>query len=251
MGLTHDLVLTDVADESLNEFASELICDGYTIAGVHPGDLGDAALLGRIVADLADGYPFAVVHTAGISPAMAGWRPIIEVNLVTTEKLLRAVEPHLLPGSVAVLIASVAGHARIGIPDARAIVAGPMAEDFVDRIGVAIRETTDANGGSESVLAYILSKLGVLVAGELRAHAWGARGARIVSISPGMILTPMGRAELEATPGSRELGEAAPAGRLGNALDIAKAARFLISDEASFITGCDLRVDGGSVGSRR
>jgi NAD(P)-dependent dehydrogenase (short-subunit alcohol dehydrogenase family) len=61
------------------------------------------------------------------------------------------------------------------------------------------------------------------------------------------MLTPMGRQELEKTDGAQTVLDAAPAGRPGTAMDIAMAARFLASDEASFITGSDVRVDGGSV----
>lgn len=251
LGLSHDLVLTDINATALDGFAAELETDGYTIRGTHAGDLADGAMLNAIVADLADGAPFAVVHTAGISPAMGTWRQIIETNLVGTEKLLRAIDPHLVPGSVAVLIASVAAYAPLPTEDAAAMLAAPMDEHFAAWIERVIVESADPTGSNASIMAYILSKKGVQVIAEKRSLAWGLKGARIISISPGMILTPMGRQEIEATPGARVLGEQAPAGRLGSALDIAKAVRFLVSDAASFITGCDLRVDGGSVGSRR
>jgi len=80
---------------------------------------------------------------------------------------------------------------------------------------------------------------------------WGKHGARIVTISPGLIQTPMGRKEVAETPGAAETRDAAPAGRAGTAMDIALAARFLASDEASFITGSDLKVDGGAVAAMK
>jgi NAD(P)-dependent dehydrogenase (short-subunit alcohol dehydrogenase family) len=95
--------------------------------------------------------------------------------------------------------------------------------------------------------AYSLSKRAVIALAERRAVAWGAQGARIVSISPGLIATPMGRQEMAATDAAARLADVTPAGRPGTAAEIAQAARFLTSDEASFITGCDLRVDGGAV----
>ena len=249
LGATHDLVLTDVAAAPLADFAAALGAEGYTIAGAHAGDLGDEAVLAALTAHLSADAPLALIHTAGLSPSMAGWQAIIEVNLIATETLLRAVEPYLAPGSVAVLIASAAGHVPVVLPDAPAILADPLDPAFIARIGAVIEGAT--GGIQASGLAYLLSKQAVLATVERRAPVWGAKGARIVSISPGMILTPMGRRELAETPGAKELDQAAPLGRSGSAMDIAMAARFLVSDEASFITGSDLKVDGGSIAVTR
>lgn len=250
LGATHDLILTDVAAGALDGFAAELVADGYAVVGVHAGDLGDEALLVTLAAHLG-GAPFALIHTAGLSPAMAGWQAIIEVNLVATEKLLRAVEPRVLPGTVAVLIASAAGYVPMAAVDATAILAEPLAADFIVRIDALIDAATGGAAAVASGLSYALSKQAILALVEHRAAAWGARGARILSISPGMILTPMGRKELAETPPARAFAQSAPAGRSGTALDIALAARFLVSDEASFITGSDLKVDGGAIAVTR
>ncbi len=80
---------------------------------------------------------------------------------------------------------------------------------------------------------------------------WGTKGARITSISPGLILTPMGRREIAASSGAAEHGDAAALGRKGTPMDIALAAQFLASDAAAYITGTDLRVDGGSIAVER
>ena len=80
---------------------------------------------------------------------------------------------------------------------------------------------------------------------ERRVGAWGRKGARIVSLSPGMIYTPMARREVENNDMPRATLEATPVGRWGTPADIAAAARFLASGAAGFISGCDLRIDGG------
>ncbi len=251
-GTTQDLILTDVSAGPLNGFADELRADGFGVVGVHAGDLGGQALLSALADDLSGDTPFTLLHTAGLSPSQADWQSIMKVNLIVTAKLLQAVEPRLQPGSVGVLIASTAGHLMPPIPAVQAILDQPLADDLLDRIGPLIEgmamhaAPADARG-----ISYSLSKQAVLRLCEQRASVWGAQGARIVSISPGLMLTPMGRKEVAETPGAAEMRDAAPAGRPGTAMDIALAAHFLASDSASFITGTDLRVDGGSIAAIR
>jgi NAD(P)-dependent dehydrogenase (short-subunit alcohol dehydrogenase family) len=90
---------------------------------------------------------------------------------------------------------------------------------------------------------------------RVRAAAlrWGRRGARLNAISPGVIATSMGRAELDGPSGSfmRTMVDGSGSARLGTADDIAAAVEFLLSPRASFITGVDLLVDGGVVAAMR
>ena len=93
--------------------------------------------------------------------------------------------------------------------------------------------------------AYGLAKRGVALLCEILASTWGQHGARIVSLSPGIIDTPMGRLELENQPAMAEIVKQTPLGRIGRPEEIAMSIDFLMSKEASYITGTDLRVDGG------
>ena len=246
LGAAQDLVLTDHPASTLESFSDELRQEGYGVAAVHLGDLRDDALLRSLAQDLPEA-PFTLVHTAGLSPALAGWREIMDVNLVATEKLLQVVEPRLQPGSVAVLISSAAGY-RISAPaEAQALLANPLRADFLDRIGVLVASLADGRQGGAEGVSYSLSKQALHRICERRAAAWGARGARIVSVSPTLSLTPMGRQEIARTPAAAAFARGAPLGRMGTAMDVAAAVRFLTGDDASFISGCDLRVDGGSL----
>jgi NAD(P)-dependent dehydrogenase (short-subunit alcohol dehydrogenase family) len=251
-GATHDLVLSDVAGESLTSFVKELEGEGYTVVGTHPGDLCDDTLLAAIANDLRGEAAFTILHTAGLSPSLAAWKAIMTVNLIGSEKLLQVIEPILTLGSVAVIIASTAGHSMPAIPDVDALLDAPLASGFIDHIGAMVEAMAPMAGPAGSGgISYSMSKRGVLRMVERKAALWGKKGARIVSISPGLILTPMGRKELAETPGAAQVNEAAPVGRSGTAMDIALAAQFLTSDVASFITGSDLKVDGGSVAAMK
>jgi NAD(P)-dependent dehydrogenase (short-subunit alcohol dehydrogenase family) len=246
-GSIDDLVLTDVSAASLDKFATELRTDGYIVVA-HAGDMSDEGLIATLVKEVAQGgNPFAVVHTAGLSPSLADWQTIMQVNLVATEKLLRALEPALVPGSVAVLIASSAGHMFPPMPEVEAVLAQPLAQTFMATIEGVIQQMGGGNSpGGMGGISYSLSKKAVHNICTSRALIWGPKGARIISLSPGMIATPMGKSEIANTSGAQELLDATPVGRASAAaMDIALAAQFLCSNAASFISGTDLLVDGG------
>lgn len=246
-GRRYRLVLADRDAQRLKVLGDQLEADGAKVAAAIPGDLSNAATLSAVVQAIqAAGSLKALVHTAGLSTSLGTRDAILDVNLTTTVRLVDAVEPMLSPGAVGVLVASIAGHTARVSPEQR------MALDAVlDGGGApALQTLVQATGGDEIArAAYGLSKYGVIRLAERRAHKWAQSGARIVSISPGLIATPMGRKEASVMPEAARLLEATPLGRWGAALDIANAAEFLCSELAGFITGCDLRVDGGVVGA--
>ena len=248
-GRRQRLVLTDRDPGRLGALREQLEADGVEVCGAVAGNLSDAAVLSQVVeAARAAGRLGALVHTAGLATGQAGWREILEVNLMTTVRLVDAFEPLLSPGAAAVLIASIAGHTTPNMtPELRAALAAVLAgggQPALDRV-------IEAAGGEEGMswAAYGVSKYGVLRLAEARARSWAQQGARITTISPGLISTPMGRGAVEAQPEAGRLLQMTPIQRWGASLDIANAAEFLCSDLAGFVTGCDLRVDGGVVGA--
>jgi len=250
-GSAHELVLTDVGREPLEQFAEELRDDGFRVLAF-AGDIASEPVLSRI-AQVADGTcPITLIHTAGIGPSQADWRTIISINLIAAARVVRAVEPSLAAGSVAVLIASMAGYMMPPVPQLAALVADPLAPGLLDALAPIVAEMAPEDGveGNQG-LAYILSKYGIHRLAENCAGPWGRKGARIASISPGFIMTPMGRRELISSPTSAAHADTSPLGRRGTAMDIALAAQFLASDAAAYVTGCDLRVDGGSTAVSR
>ena len=249
LGHVHPLLLTDRAGSGVEELAAALVDEGYLSVDALSGDLTDEALLDRLGSSVGE-RPFLLVHCAGLSPSLADWRRIMQVNLVASEMLLRQMERVIRPGSVAVLLSSGAGY-RASPTAERALPADALAPDFLDRVGEAIAAEAGEQSGAAEGLSYALSKRGVHLLAERRALAWGRQGARIVSVSPTLTLTAMGRSEIAATPAAQAFVDSAPLGRMGTPADVAMLVEFLVSDRARFITGCDIRVDGGAVALTR
>jgi len=246
----HDVVLTDLESQPFDMFVEELRDDGYSVEA-YAGDLSSDIVLAAL-ADSCDGRPFTLIHTAGIGPSQGDWRTIMQVDLIAVEMLLRTIEPRLVPGTVAVLISSMASYMMPLSPEIASLLADPLQSGFLDKLTPIIAEIGGQMGPTgEQDLAYVLSKTAVRSIAELRAEAWGANGARINSISPGVIMTPMGRRESAISPVAAAHGDAAALRRRGTPMDIALAAQFLVSDAAAYVTGTDLRVDGGSIAVER
>jgi NAD(P)-dependent dehydrogenase (short-subunit alcohol dehydrogenase family) len=205
-------------------------------------DVSDPGAVAGLAARVQELGPFrSLVHAAGISPTMADARRVLSVDLVGTQLVLDAFEPLVRPGSSAVCFASSAAYqiALAGAdPALDALVEDPTAPDFVDRAAPRF---------VSSGLAYAWAKRGVIRASARAAVVWGRRGGRVNSVSPGIIDTGMGRQEFAAQPVMQTILDHTPAGRLGEAGEVAAAVAFLVSDEASFVSGIDLLVDGGAL----
>jgi NAD(P)-dependent dehydrogenase (short-subunit alcohol dehydrogenase family) len=121
-------------------------------------------------------------------------------------------------------------------PGLDALIEDPRSGDFLDRAASRFDDTG---------LAYGWAKRGVVRAAARAAVTWGRRGGRVNSVSPGIIDTGMGRQEFDAQPIMQVMLDNTPVGRLGRAEEVAAVVRFLVSDDASFISGVDVLIDGG------
>lgn len=251
LGRTHRMVLNDVNLAQLDALLAALTDEGYQVVAV-PGDLADPGVAEALAESCKiEGNLRSIVNAAGLSPVQADWQSIISANAIGPVRLLDTVEPLLGPASACIMVASVAGHLGYVDDVADALLADALQPGILEALEPRLAGMVAAHGGTMQGHAYSLAKRSILTLCEQRAIAWGAKGARIVSLSPGLVWTPMGRREAASGARAQALVDATPAGRWGTAMDIATTAEFLLSDVAGYITGSDIRVDGGAVAALR
>jgi NAD(P)-dependent dehydrogenase (short-subunit alcohol dehydrogenase family) len=246
LGSGHVVVLADADGDRLTEVAGWLEADGHNVHALQT-DVSSAADVDALAGHAAGLGPLAcVVHTAGVSPAQATAEQIVAVDVVGTAHVLDAFERLVRPGTVAVCIASMAG-TMTPLDTATLSVLATTPTRELARLAVLDPEAMDPG------TAYGLAKRANQARVEAASMAWGRRGGRVVSVSPGVVATPMGRAELAGPFGDvmRTMIEQSGSRRVGTPDDIAAVVEFLVSPAASFVTGTDLLVDGGVVAAMR
>ncbi|MBO0852465.1 MAG: SDR family oxidoreductase [Nocardia sp.] len=249
IGSGYRILLADYSETTLKIAADTLRADGHEVSTrtVDVGDPDSVAALADTAGEL--GRVVRVVHTAGLSPQQASAADVLRVDLFGVALVLEEFERVLAPGAAGVVIASMAGHLNpepLPGDQVRALASTPARE-------LARLPFLSAESITEPGLAYALAKRANIIRVEAAARRWGERGARVNSISPGVISTAMGQQELSGPSGDgmRAMVSMSGTGRLGTPDDIAAAAAFLLDSASNFVTGTDLLVDGGVVAAIR
>jgi NAD(P)-dependent dehydrogenase (short-subunit alcohol dehydrogenase family) len=242
LGSGRTIVLSDVNSQTLDAATRALSANGHD---VHAATVDVTAA--RSVIDLAAyaaalGPVTGVVHTAGLSPEQADIDAILQVDLFGVALVLEQFGEIIAAGGAGAVIASMAGHLHPAMePGVEHELASTPSRDLLAMPACAPALLRNAQE------AYAFAKRANHLRVAASASSWGKRGARVNSVSPGIISTAMGIQELNGDSGKvmKAMIDMSAAGRIGTPDDIAAAVDFLLGPAASFITGADLVVDGG------
>jgi NAD(P)-dependent dehydrogenase (short-subunit alcohol dehydrogenase family) len=240
------ILLADINTDSLTAAADLMETSGYNVR-TQPVDVSSRESVRALAAAAAELGPVTgVVHTAGLSPAQATVDAILKVDLVGVALVLDEFGPVIAPGGSGVVISSMAGHMMPALTlDQDAALARTPVDDLL--------QLPLLQGLPNTGAAYSMSKRANALRVQAAAVEWGDRGARINSISPGIIFTPLALDELNSAAGPRyrEMIEVSAAGRGGTPDEVGAAAAYLMGPDGGFITGSDLLIDGGVIAAIR
>lgn len=246
MGYGMKIVIGDKRPENAQTIAKTMNNAGFDVVPLEM-DLSSRTSIQNIIAEAQKyGDITMLVNAAGVSPSQAPVEAILKVDLYGTAVLLEEVGKVIVPGGVGVTISSQSGHRMKQLtPEEDEQLASTPTEELLKLPLLQPENIRD------TLHAYQLAKR----CNEKRVMAesvkWGEKGARINSISPGIIVTPLAIDEFNGPRGDfyKNMFTKSPAGRPGTADEVANVAELLMSDKGAFITGADFLIDGGATAS--
>lgn len=257
LGQRQPLLIIDIDAQRLDECVAALRTEGYVVTG-RQCDITDPEQVRALAGHLSRGAGVRVLaHVAAVASASIGWRRVMEVDLFGAHLIADAVASHMVRGGVAILISSTGSYQCPVDPELESLLDDPLQAGFLDKLARAFGREPDF------LEAYFMAKQGVNRLARRMALQWGPRQVRSVSVSPGLIDSTMGRTSGEKTPlfesgaqkalasRSEKAAREVPLGRQGSVLEVTAVVGFLASDAASFVTGIDIPIDGGSTARLR
>lgn len=242
-GSGRTILLADLSETALATAAAALEAGGHTVetSRVDVSSRESVNELASMAAGL--GEVVRVVHTAGLSPVQAAVPAILAVDLYGVGAVLETFGQIIAPGGSALVVSSMAGHmgiAPLTLEQEYALAQTP-AEELLALPFLAPEALPDSG------YAYALAKRANHLRVQAAAVAWGERGARANSISPGIVLTPLAKEEMSGpgAAGYQAMITGSAAGRVGTTDEVGEAGAFLL--DAGFVTGADLLIDGGVI----
>ena len=240
------VVLADLRQENADAAANVLRDTGFEVSTATVDVSSRPSVQGLIELAAGLGDITGVIHAAGVSPSQASPATILAVDLYGTAVVLEEFGNVIAKGGAGVVIASQSGH-RLGALTAEqnAALATTPAEDLLSLAMLQPDQVKD------SLHAYQLSKRGNSCRVMYEAVRWGRRGARVNTISPGIVITALARDELTGPRGEgyRRMIELCPVGRAATPDEVGHVGALLLGPDGAFITGSDFLMDGGVTAS--
>jgi len=246
VGVGKHLVLADQRESSAKAAADTLSNAGYEVSVTTVDVSSREAVLALINEAGKFGAITGLIHAAGVSPSQASPESILKVDLYGTALVLDTFGEAIAQGGTGVVIASQSGHRLppLTVEQNKALATTPV-EDLLRLPFLQPSQVKD------SLHAYQLSKRGNSLRVMAEAVRWGERGARVNTISPGIIITPLAKDELTGPRGDgyRRMIDLSPAKRAGTPDEVANVAALLMGSDGGFISGSDFLMDGGVTAS--
>ena len=236
------IVLADLRPENAEAAAKTLSDAGFEVSTTKVDVSSRASVHALVKQATSLGEVSGVIHAAGVSPSQASVETILQVDLYGTALLLEGFGNVIAAGGSGVVIASQSGHRLPGLtPEQNKALATTPVEELLKLPMLQPDQIKD------TLHAYQISKRCNSLRVMAEAVRWGKRGARINTISPGIIITPLAKDELTGPRGAgyRNMIEKSPAGRPGTPDEVGNVAALLMGQDGAFITGSDFLMDGG------
>lgn len=246
MGYGKKIVVGDKKLENAEDIARIMNDAGFDAIPVEM-DLSSRESISSLIAEARKyGEISMLVNAAGVSPSQASIESILKVDLYGTAVLLEEVGKVIKEGGVGVTISSQSGYRMPALTaDEDEQLACTPTEELLS-LGILQPQNI-----RDTLHAYQMAKRCNLKRVMAEAVKWGERDARINSISPGIVVTPLALDEFNGPRGDfyKNMFAKCPARRPGTADEIANVAELLMSDRGAFITGADFLIDGGATAS--
>lgn len=240
------ILLANLSKEVADVAATVLINAGFEVT-VELVDISSHEQVKRLAEKAATlGEVTGLIHAAGVSPSQASIEEILAVDMAGTAFILEEFGNIIAPNGSGVIISSQSGHRLGTLSDEQNRLLATTPSDQLLSLPMLQPDQV-----KDTLHAYQLSKRGNSLRVMAEAVRWGKRGARINTISPGIIITPLANDELNGPRGEgyRRMIELCPVGRAGTSDEVANVAALLMGEEGTFITGSDFLMDGGVTAS--
>jgi NAD(P)-dependent dehydrogenase (short-subunit alcohol dehydrogenase family) len=240
------VLLADIKLENADTAAKVLTDAGFEVSTTTVDVSSRASVHALVEAATAIGDVTGVIHAAGVSPSQAPPEVILKVDLYGTALVLEEFGNVIASGGSCVVIASMSGHRlhALTAEEDKALALTPT--DELLALPMLQPEVV-----TDPLNAYQISKRGNSLRVKAEAVRWGKRGARVNTMSPGIVMTPLANDELSGPRGEgyRRMIGLSPAGRAGTPDEIGNLAALLMGADGAFITGSDFLIDGGVTAS--